>query len=286
MNEYRIFTDSACDLSAEVLRLWGVKFCSLSFMFDGESRSYENYELPAPVFYQFMRDGKTAQTSAINPDSFSHAFERELKKGRDILYLGFSSALSTTCNSARIAAEELTEQYPDRKILVVDTLGASAGQGLLVYLTVQQKRAGASIEEAARFAEENKQRVCQWFTTDTLTYLKRGGRVSSASAVFGNMLDIRPLMHVDEEGKLINTAKLRGRKATIRALADKAIQSAEEGCPIFISHADCEEDAIALAHMIRDARGLKTEIITDVGPVIGAHAGPGTLALFFVGTDR
>jgi len=286
MNEYRIFTDSACDLSAEVLRLWGVKFCSLSFMFDGESRSYENYELPAPVFYQFMRDGKTAQTSAINPDSFSHAFERELKKGRDILYLGFSSALSTTCNSARIAAEELTEQYPDRKILVVDTLGASAGQGLLVYLTVQQKRAGASIEEAARFAEENKQRVCQWFTTDTLTYLKRGGRVSSASAVFGNMLDIRPLMHVDEEGKLTNTAKLRGRKATIRALADKAIQSAEEGCPIFISHADCEEDAIALAHMIRDARGLKTEIITDVGPVIGAHAGPGTLALFFVGTDR
>lgn len=286
MNEYRIFTDSACDLSAEVLRLWGVKFCSLSFMFDGESRSYENYELPAPVFYQFMRDGKTAQTSAINPDSFSHAFERELKKGRDILYLGFSSALSTTCNSARIAAEELTEQYPERKILVVDTLGASAGQGLLVYLTVQQKRAGASIEEAARFAEENKQRVCQWFTTDTLTYLKRGGRVSSASAVFGNMLDIRPLMHVDEEGKLTNTAKLRGRKATIRALADKAIQSAEEGCPIFISHADCEEDAIALAHMIRDARGLKTEIITDVGPVIGAHAGPGTLALFFVGTDR
>lgn len=286
MNEYRIFTDSACDLSAEVLRLWGVKFCSLSFMFDGESRSYENYELPAPVFYQFMRDGKTAQTSAINPDSFSHAFERELKKGRDILYLGFSSALSTTCNSARIAAEELTEQYPDRKILVVDTLGASAGQGLLVYLTVQQKRAGASIEEAARFAEENKQRVCQWFTTDTLTYLKRGGRVSSASAVFGNMLDIRPLMHVDEEGKLTNTAKLRGRKATIRALADKAIQSAEDGCPIFISHADCEEDAIALAHMIRDARGLKTEIITDVGPVIGAHAGPGTLALFFVGNER
>lgn len=286
MNEYRIFTDSACDLSAEVLRLWGVKFCSLSFMFDGESRSYENYELPAPVFYQFMRDGKTAQTSAINPNSFSHAFERELKKGRDILYLGFSSALSTTCNSARIAAEELMEQYPERKILVVDTLGASAGQGLLVYLTVQQKRAGASVEEAARFAEENKQRICQWFTTDTLTYLKRGGRVSSASAVFGNMLDIRPLMHVDEEGKLTNTAKVRGRKATVRALADKAIQSAEEGCPIFISHADCEEDAIALAHMIRDARGLKTEIITDVGPVIGAHAGPGTLALFFVGNER
>lgn len=286
MNEYRIFTDSACDLSADLLRLWGVKFCSLNFTFDGESRSYENYELPAPVFYQFMRDGKTAQTSAINPDSFSHAFERELKKGRDILYLGFSSALSTTCNSARIAAEELTEQYPERKILVVDTLGASAGQGLLVYLTVQQKRAGASIEEAARFAEENKQRICHWFTTDTLTYLQRGGRISTAAAVFGNALNLRPVLTVSPEGLLENTAKVRGRKATIRALADKVINNAVDGSPVFLSHADCEEDAITLAHMIRDARGLKTEVITDVGPVIGAHAGPGTLAVFFVGTDR
>ena len=286
MNEYRIFTDSACDLSAEVLRLWGVKFCSLSFMFDGETRSYENYELPAPVFYQFMRDGKTAKTSAINPDTFTHAFERELKKGRDILYLGFSTALSTTCNSARIAAEELLEQYPERKILIVDTLGASAGQGLLVYLTVQQKRSGATIEQAAQFAEDHKMSICQWFTTDTLTYLQRGGRVSAVSATFGNMLNIRPILHVDAEGKLSNTGKLRGRKATIKALADKTIKSAKDGYPIFISHADCEADAVALAQMIRDARGLKTEVITDVGPVVGAHAGPGTLALFFVGTER
>ena len=286
MNEYRIFTDSACDMSAEVLRLWGVKFCSLSFMFDGESRSYENYELPAPVFYQFMRDGKTAKTAAINPDTFTRAFERELKKGRDVLYLGFSSGLSTTCNSARIAAEELMEQYPERKVLVVDTLGASAGQGLLLYLTVQQKRSGATIEQAAQFAEDHKMSVCQWFTTDTLTYLQRGGRVSAVSATFGNMLNIRPILHVDAEGKLSNTGKIRGRKATIKALADKAIKSAKDGYPIFISHADCEADAVALATMIRDARGLKTEVITDVGPVIGAHAGPGTLALFFVGTER
>ena len=286
MNEYIIFTDSASDLSAEVLRLWGVKFSSLSFMFDGESRSYENHELPAPVFYQFMRDGKTAKTSAINPDTFTHAFERELKKGRDILYLGFSSALSTTCNSARIAAEELLEKYPERKILIVDTLGASAGEGLLVYLTVQQKRNGATIEEAAQFAEDHKMSICQWFTTDTLTYLQRGGRVSAVSAVFGNMLDIRPILHVDDEGRLSNTGKVRGRKATLRALADKAIKSAKDGYPIFISHADCEADAITLASMISNARGLKTEVITDVGPVIGAHAGPGTLALFFVGTER
>lgn len=286
MNEYTIFTDSACDLSADILRSWGVKFCSLNFAFDNESRSYSNYELPAPVFYEFMRNGKTAKTSAINPDTFSHAFERELKKGRDVLYLGFSSALSTTYNSAMIAAEELRDQYPDRKLLTVDTLGASAGQGLLVYLTVQQKQQGASIEDAAQFAEANKQRVCQWFTTDTLTYLQRGGRVSAVSAVFGNMLDIRPVLHVDSEGRLANTSKTRGRKASIRALADKAIHAADEGSPIFISHADCEADAQELAEMIRSARGLDTQIITDVGPVIGAHAGPGTLALFFVGNER
>lgn len=286
MNNYIIYTDSACDLSAEVLRLWGVKFCSLSFTFDGETHSYENHALPAPVFYQFMRDGKTAQTSAINPDTFYKAFERELKKGRDILYLGFSSALSTTCNSARIAAEELMEKYPERKILTVDSLGASAGQGLLIYLTVQQKRSGATIEEAAEFAESTKGKICQWFTTDTLTYLQKGGRVSTVSAALGNMLNIRPVLHVDSEGKLANTGKARGRKASIRAMADKAIKSATDGYPIFISHADCEEDAIALATMIREARGLKTEVITDVGPVIGAHAGPGTLALFFVGTNR
>ncbi len=286
MNEYTIFTDSACDLTADVLRSRHVKFCSLTFTFDGESRSYGNHELPAPVFYQFMREGKTAKTAAINPDAFTHAFERELKKGRDVLYLGFSSALSTTCNSARIAAEELMEQYPERKILVVDTLCASAGQGLLIDLTVQKKLAGASIEEAAAFAEETKHRICHWFTTDTLTYLQRGGRVSSVSAVFGNMLNIRPVLHVDEEGRLVNVAKARGRKASIRALADKAIQCAHEGSPIFISHADCMEDAKALADMIHAARGLEARIITDVGPVIGAHAGPGTLALFFLGDNR
>lgn len=286
MNDYTIFTDSACDISADILRSWGVKFCSLSFTFDGESRSYSNFELPAPVFYEFMRDGKTAKTSAVNPDTFLHAFERELKKGRDVLYLGFSGGLSTTCNSAVIAAEELRELYPDRKILTVDTLAASAGQGMLVYLTAHQKLQGAAIEEAAQYAEDNKLRICHWFTTDTLTYLQRGGRVGAVSAVFGNMLDIRPVMHVDTEGKLVNTAKTRGRKATIHALADKAIHSADENSPIFISHADCKEDAKALADMIRSARGLDTQIITDVGPVIGAHAGPGTLALFFVGNER
>ena len=286
MNEYRIFTDSACDLSADVLRERHVKFCSLSFSFDGENRVYGNHELPAPVFYQFMRDGKIARTSAINPDTFYQAFEKELKKGRDILYIGVSGPLSTTYNSACIAAQELLEQYPDRKILTVDSLCASAGLGMLVDLTVQKKEAGAAIEEAAAYAEDLKHRICHRFTTDTLTYLQRGGRIGAAAAMFGNALNLRPILKVTEEGLLENTAKVRGRKATLRTLADKAIKEAVDGSPIFISQADCPEDAKTLAQMIREARGLETQIITDVGPVIGAHAGPGTVALFYIGTSR
>ncbi len=286
MNEYIIFTDSACDLSADVLRERHVKFSSLTFTFDGENRVYGNHELPAPVFYQFMRDGKIARTSAINPDTFYHAFEKELKKGRDILYIGVSSPLSTTYNSACIAAEELMEKYPDHKILTVDSLGASAGLGMLVDMTVRKKQAGATIEEAAAYAEDLKHRVCHWFTTDTLTYLQRGGRIGAAAAMFGNALNLRPVLHVSAEGLLVNVAKVRGRKATLRALADKAIKEAVSDSPIFISHADCMEDAKTLAQMIREARGLETQIITDVGPVIGAHAGPGTLALFYIGTSR
>lgn len=286
MNEYIIFTDSACDLSPEVLRQWNVDSCSLSFVFDGEDTVYGNNDMSAEEFYAQMRSGKTAKTSAVNPEAFAEAFETHLQQGRDILYLGFSGALSTTCTSAAIAASELMETYPNRKILTVDTLGASAGVALLVYLTLQQKEKGATIEEAAQFAEDHKMQICQWFTTDTLTYLKRGGRVSATTAVFGNMLDIRPILHVDAEGGLSNVKKVRGRKASIQALCDRVVQSATEGSPIFISHADCESDAEALAQLIFRKTGLETQIITDVGPVIGAHAGPGTLALFFVGSER
>lgn len=286
MNNYIIFTDSACDLSPEVLKDWNVDSCSLSFVFDGEETVYGNNDLSASDFYALMRSGKTAKTSAVNPDAFAEAFEKHLQQSRDILYLGFSGALSTTCTSAAIAASELTELYPDRKILTVDTLCASAGVALLIYLTLQQKAKGASIEEAAQFAEDQKMRICHWFTTDTLTYLKRGGRVSAATAVFGNMLDIRPVLHVDAEGGLTNVKKVRGRKASIQALCDRLVHTADEDSPVFISHADCEGDARQLAELIFRHTGLETQLITDVGPVIGAHAGPGTLALFFVGKER
>lgn len=286
MNEYIIFTDSACDLSPALLKEWGVDSCSLSFIFDGEETTYSNNDLSAEAFYEQMRSGKTAKTSAVNPEAFYEAFEAHLKQGRDILYLGFSGTLSTTYNSAVIAASELSEIYPNRKILTVDTLCASAGVALLIHLTLQQKEKGATIQDAAQFAEDHKARICQWFTTDTLTYLKRGGRVSATTAVFGNMLDIRPVMHVDTEGGLSNVKKVRGRKASIQALCDRLVQTAAEDTPVFISHADCEADAEALAQLIFRKTGLETQLITDVGPVIGAHAGPGTLALFFVGSER
>lgn len=286
MNEYIIFTDSGCDLSADIQRQWGVRSCSLTFTFDGDSTQYANDSMTAAAFYENMRSGKLARTSAVNPDTFQTVFEAELKQGRDILYLGFSTGLSTTYNSACIAAEELKAAYPDRKILTVDTLSASAGQGLLVYLTVQQKQQGASIEEAAQFAETIRSDINQWFTTDTLTYLKRGGRVSPTVATLGNMLDLRPILQVNAEGKLESMSKVRGRKASVKALSDKVAQTANADSPVFISHADCLADAEALAQQIQQKCGLTTQIITDVGPVIGAHAGPGTLAVFFVGAKR
>jgi len=286
MNDYIIFTDTACDLSPCTLKKWGIHSCSLTYTFDGEEHSYLNHELPTAEFYRRMRSGKTAKTSAVNPDVFARAFEQALQCGNDVLYLGFSSALSTTYQSACIAAEDLRDRYPDRKILTVDTLAASAGYGLLAYLTARKKKNGATIEEAAAFAQQCKGNVCHWFTVDSLTYLKRGGRVSGATALMGSALDIRPVMHVDSEGKLTPVKKVRGRKASLQALADRIAATAQKDTPVFISHADCSGDAALLSDLIWQTCGLSTHMITEVGPVIGAHAGPGTLALFFLGSER
>lgn len=286
MSEYIIFTDSACDLSPAALKEWNVDSCSLSFVFDGEDHQYGNHDMPVSEFYAHMRSGKVAKTSAVNPDTFAKAFKPYLEQGMDILYLGVSGALSTTYASAGIAAADLLEDFPQRKILTVDTLCASAGIALLVYLTAQKKAQSATIEEAAAFAEARKADVCQWFTTDTLTYLKRGGRVSATTAIVGNMLDIRPVLHVAEDGSLGSVKKVRGRKASVQALCDRLVQTAHKDTPVFISHAVCKADAKKLAELIREKTGLQTTLITNVGPVIGAHAGPGTLALFFLGSER
>ena len=235
-----------------------------------------------------MTEGKIAKTSAINMATFEEKFSEVLNEGTDLLYIGFSSGLSTTYNSARIAAENLKAKYPDRKIIVVDSLCASAGQGLLLRLALDRKEAGSSIEEVAKFVEDTRLNLCHWFTVNDLVYLKRGGRISPAVAFVGNMLGIKPVLHVDNEGHLVNVTKVRGRKAAINELANKftALALDPANSKIYISHAACENDAKELAKIIEEKHGSKTEIITDVGPVIGAHSGPGTLALFFTGKER
>lgn len=288
MNNYVIFTDSACDIKPELLKSWGVECIDLSFRFDEDDREYFNSDMEITDFYRIMREGGIAKTSAINPDRFLSIFETILKQGKDILYLGFSSGLSTTCNSARMAAEELKERYPERKLLIVDTLAASAGQGLLLYLVLQKKNEGATIEDAYAYAKEMKLHICHWFTVDDLVYLKRGGRVSPTVALVGKALGIKPVLHVDNAGKLISMGKVRGRKASIAALAEKCtgmIQDPKDAT-VFISHGDCPEDAETLANLVKEKTGATVSIITHVGTVIGAHSGPGTLALFFVGKER
>ncbi len=288
MSEYVIFTDSACDLSPDLLAEWGVSYRSLTFRFDGEEKEYRNNEMDIKVFYDKMREGGVAKTAAVNVGEFTEAFEEILNSGKDILYVGFSSGLSTTYNSGRLAAEQLAPQYPDRKIMTVDTLAASAGEGLLLALTVEKKNTGASIEETAAYLESIKLNMCHWYTVDDLVYLKRGGRVSATAAFFGNALGIKPVMHMDNEGHLVNVSKVRGRRAAIAAMAEKYVATAcdPENGKIYISHADCMDDVMLLADMIKSKTGGTVDIITDVGTVIGAHSGPGTLALFFLGTER
>lgn len=289
MRDYVIFTDSACDIKPELLAEWGVPYRSLTFRFDGEEKEYSNDDMSVVEFYNKMREGGVAKTAAVNADAFAAMFEDEaLKLGKDVLYLGFSSGLSTTYNSARIASIDLKEKYPDAKIIVVDTLSASAGEGLMVYLTVEQKKNGATIEEAEAFARDLVGRMGIWFTVDDLVYLKRGGRVSPTAAFVGNLLGIKPVLYMDNEGHLIPVTKVRGRRTAIMAMADKYTEKAvhKEDGTVFISHSDCPADAQLLADTLKERHGVNVKVITDVGPVIGAHSGPGTLALFFVADAR
>lgn len=288
MNNYVIFTDSSCDLSQEMLNARGVYSASLTFRFDDSEKEYSNNEMPIKAFYDKMREGGVAKTAAVNVDGFAAKFEKLLKEGNDILYIGFSTGLSTTYNSARLAAEQLKESYPERKIITVDTLAASAGIALLLDMVIEKKNSGATIEEAAKYAEDMKLKICHWFTVDDLVYLKRGGRVSPTAAFFGNMLGIKPVLHVDNDGHLINVSKVRGRRMSIMALAEKYGEFCDDegNKKIYISHADCLSEAEELGRIINEKYGAKTALITDVGTVIGAHSGPGTIALFFVGKER
>lgn len=288
MNNYIILTDSGTDFTPEMIKELDVELLDLTVTLEGEEPR-ANSALDLPELYAFLREKKSASTAAVNLDTFLEVMTPHLEAGKDILYLGFSSGLSSTFASGRLAAEELSEKYPDRKILVADTLCASLGQGLLVYHAAKQRQNGASIEEVRDFVEANKLNLCHWFTIDDLFFLKRGGRVSATTAVVGTMLGIKPVMHVDNEGHLINVSKARGRRASIDALFDKAKETMigdRSEAVVFISHGDCIEDAEYLADRIRKELGVKEVRIGYVGAVIGSHSGPGTLALFFLGSQR
>lgn len=287
MKNYVICTDSGCDIRSSLLKEWGVENISMTFEFDGEDKILTDSDISPKDFYDKMREGGVARTAAINPETFKTTFAELVKAGNDVLYVGFSSGLSTTFNSSRLAAEEVCEEYPDAKVIPVDTVSASAGQGLLVYFAAQKKASGATIEETAAYISDMAHNICHFFTVDDLEYLKRGGRISSAAAVVGSVLSIKPIIVVDNDGKLVSTGKVRGRKAAINTIVQRYEQYAEEkDGTAFICHSESLAEAEELKETLQQKFGAKVELITDMGPIIGAHVGPGTIGLVFKGNKR
>lgn len=290
MSEYVIITDSSADLDREMAERLEVSVLPLSFTIEGRTLQDwpDKRDMSSKEFYGLLREGKVATTSAVNMEQYVERLTPILDSGRDVLVLAFSSGLSSTCQSAVMAAEELTERYPERKIYVVDTLCASLGQALLVWYAARKRQAGESIETVRDWCEENKLHLCHWFTVDDLMFLKRGGRVSAATAVVGTMLQIKPVLHMDDEGKLVNVTKARGRKASLDALAAKADTGMDPAGQemMMICHSDCLADAEYVAERIREKYGDKQIWIHDIGPVIGSHTGPGCVSVFFLGERR
>lgn len=287
---YRITTDSTADLPIAYLQERQIESIGLTFQIDGQEYTEgPDMKITLKEFYDGLRNGKMASTMQVNTYAFVSFVEPFLAAGEDVLHVCFSSGLSGTYASAVQAVEELKEKYPERKLIVVDSLAASLGEGLLVHYAYENKKAGMSLEENAQWLEDNKLHLCHWFTVDDLMFLHRGGRVSKASAVLGSLIGIKPVLHVDDEGHLIMMSKVRGRQASIAALMKKMKETGNSDIKeqtIFISHGDCLEDAKKLEELIRKEIGCKTFLINYVGTVIGSHSGPGTLALFFLGSKR
>ncbi|MBO5868456.1 MAG: DegV family protein [Oscillospiraceae bacterium] len=285
---YKIITDTCCDFPAAMYDELGLVVCKLAVLYkEQEIREYTEEWLKE--FFDGMRQGTAyATTAAVNMDEWKAAIEPVLQEGNDALVLSFSSGLSCTYQNATLAAEELQETYPDRKINVVDTLCASLGQGLLVYYACQKRDEGLTLEELTAWVEETKLKVCHWVIADDLMHLKRGGRISAATAIAGTLLQIKPVIHVDNEGHLVNVAKARGRKSAIQLICDKVGQTGipGENDTIFICHGDCEEDAKQLAEKLKEKYGTKKVFYYYIGAVIGAHTGPGVMAVFYLGTER
>ena len=291
MASYVISTDTSCDFPLDYVQQHQIPLVSLYYSIDGKdgvNGCPKSEELK--TFYQKMREGAETKTQQASVEDTEKLFRQILETGSDVLHIAFSSGLSGTANAARLAAETLKEEFPDRKIIVIDSLCASLGQGLLVDYALRMKDEGKSMEETAQWVQDHLQNICHLFTVDDLKYLQRGGRISKTTALLGTMIGIKPVLHVDEEGKLVPLSKVRGRKQSIQALVDKMEQNIgswkNEKQPIFISHGDCMEDAQYLAKLVKERFGYEEFLINDVGPTIGAHSGPGTLALFFLGETR
>ena len=288
MREYIILTDSCCDFSARMVAELGVEVLPLSFHIGGGD--YFNYpdnrDMAPGDFYARLRSGELGSTAAVSPGVFQETMGCIVEEGKDILCINFSSALSTTYQSATIAAEDVMAAHPGSKILVVDSRCASLGQGLLVYLAARKKGEGLGLEELRDYVENTKLHICHWFTVDDLNHLKRGGRVSAAAALVGTMLQMKPVLHVDDEGRLIPVSKVRGRKASLKALVDKMEELVVDPSVVFISHGDCGDEARELGEAIKAKFPVERLEINYVGPVIGNHSGPGTMALFFQGRHR
>ncbi len=289
--DFEIVTDSSSNLLDETINRFGLHILPLTFMVDGvQHQSYtEGEKSDLQQFYTMMRDGKAITTSLPNLQESEATLRKLLDAGRDVLYLGFSSGLSGTYQATALLLDDLAKEYPDRKIFHVDTLAASGGEGLLVYKAAQMAQAGASIEDTRQWVEENKLHLAHWFTVDDLMFLFRGGRVKRTSAWAGTMLNIKPVMHVDDEGHLIPLEKVMGRKKSILGLLKHMEKTATQPISeqtIFITHGDCIEDAEFLRSKIIEKFGATDVHINYVDPVIGAHSGPGTLALFYMAESR
>ena len=288
MNDYVLFTDSGCDIAPELLKEWNVELIELLFRREGSVMEMRPSSMPVKDFYDRMRAGEVFKTAAANESTLRQAFVPKLRAGLDVLYVCFSSGLSGTFGTAKLAAEKLMNEFPERRVAVVDTLCASAGEGLLLKYAANAANAGAAMDEVVKELLDKRPHLAHWFTVDDLVYLKRGGRVGSVAAFFGGVLNIKPVLHVDDEGHLIPMQKVRGRINAIKAMVKRYRETAIDpvGGEYFISHGDCMEDAKRLERMLNEEFGHNAALITDIGPVIGAHSGPGTLALFYLSKER
>ncbi len=290
MSGFIVVTDSCCDLPHALARELDVVVIPMAFTLGG--KTYHNYldwrELPAMDFYRQLGEGKTGATAAVNPETFVTAFEPLLKTGKDVIYIGLSAALSSTYSASIIAAYELRRRYPDRAVHSIDTLCASLGEGLLVYMVSRKRQSGCTLAEAVEYADSIKRNVCHWFTVDDLSHLKRGGRISATTALIGNVLNIKPILRIDDNGCLVSAGKVRGRKEAVRTLARNCVGTLlpVEGGRIFIIHGGCEDEAKLLSQSIRLEAGDEGVSVSQIGPVIGTHTGPGTLGVAFLGSSR